>query len=101
MCAFNGFHIEVEDASFGGGADSGIAGVCERTGLAIAETSDIVFVAAECLLLRGSGRSLVTHVAKDGENLLLELVRAELLVDNLPYYLVGRHCGSSGEPDRS
>jgi hypothetical protein len=32
------------------GADGGIAGVCEGAGLSVAETSDVVFIAAEVLL---------------------------------------------------
>jgi len=65
--ALDGLHVEVEGTGFGVCTDGGISGVCERAGLAVAETSDIVFVATEVLLF-GS----------------FELERAELLVNNLP-----------------
>ena len=59
MCALDGFHVEVEGAGFGGGADGGIAGVCEGAGLAVAEAGDVVLVAAEVLLFGGSeGRGI-------------------------------------------
>ena len=51
MLAFDCFHVEVYRTAFGIAADRGIAGVSKRAGLTIAETSDIVFVAAEVLLL--------------------------------------------------
>jgi hypothetical protein len=52
MCSLDCFEVEVEGASLGIRADSGVARVCKRTGLAIAEARDIVFVAAEGLGLR-------------------------------------------------
>lgn len=51
MCALDGLHVEVEGAGLGVCADGGIAGVCERAGLSVAEAGDIVFVATEVLLL--------------------------------------------------
>lgn len=62
MCALDGFHVEVEGAGFGVGADGGITGVGEGAGLAVAEASDIVLVAAEVLLLGGSGGKESVHV---------------------------------------
>lgn len=56
MCALDGLHVEVEGSGFGVCADGGIAGVCERAGLPIAETGDIVFVATEVLLFRSPSR---------------------------------------------
>lgn len=53
--SLDGFHIEVQRARFGVGADSGIAGVSKRAGLTIAEACNVVFIAAEVLLFGGSG----------------------------------------------
>ena len=50
MLPLDGFHVEVDGAGFGIAADGGIAGVGEWAGLAVAEASDVVFVAAEVLL---------------------------------------------------
>lgn len=50
----DGLHVEVDGARFGIAADGGIAGVGEGAGLAVAEASDVVFVAAEVLLFGGS-----------------------------------------------
>lgn len=35
-------------------ANCGIAGICERARLSVAQTSDVVFVTAEVFLFRGS-----------------------------------------------
>lgn len=53
MGALDGLHVEV-DGAVGGGADGGVTGVGEGAGLPVAETGDIVFVAAEVLLFCGS-----------------------------------------------
>lgn len=50
MLPLDGFHVEVDGAGFGIAADGGIAGVGEGAGLAVAETSDVVLIAAEVLL---------------------------------------------------
>lgn len=54
MLPLDGLHVEVDGTSFGIAADGGIAGVGEGAGLAIAEASDVVFIAAEVLLFRCS-----------------------------------------------
>lgn len=54
MRALDGLHVEVEGTGFGVCTDGGVSGVCERAGLAVAETSDIVFVATEVLLFGSS-----------------------------------------------
>lgn len=36
MCAFDGLHVEIECASLGVGADSGISRIGERAGLSVA-----------------------------------------------------------------
>lgn len=53
MSSLDGLHVEVEDVGLlGVGADRGISAVCKRAGLPVAETADIVLVAAKvCLLL--------------------------------------------------
>ena len=62
--------------------------------MSVAEARDIVFVAAEVLLLGGSGFWLVgLIVGNRGRKDLLELERAELLIYDLPDDLVGRHDG--------
>lgn len=53
MRALDGFHVEVEGTSVRIRANGRISRVCERARLAIAETSDIVFVSTEILLLCG------------------------------------------------
>ena len=55
MRTLDGLHVQVEGPRARVCADGGIARVGKRTGLSIAETGDIVFVAAEGLLFRGSG----------------------------------------------
>lgn len=50
VLALDGFHVEVDGAGFRVAADGGIAGVGEGAGLAVAESGDVVFVAAEVLL---------------------------------------------------
>ena len=51
MLPLDGLHVEVDGPRFGIAADGRIAGVGEGAGLAVAETCDVVFVAAEVLLL--------------------------------------------------
>ena len=61
MLSLDGLHVEIYGTAFGIAADGGIAGVGEGAGLAVAEAGDIVFVAAEVLLLgRSVGRSNVS-----------------------------------------
>ena len=70
--------------------DGGIAGVGERTRLAIAEAGDIVLVTTEVLLFCGSVqcvRSVLVEHDRRGGN-VLEFEGAELLVYDLPYDLV-------------
>ena len=54
MLPLNGLHVQVDGAGFGIAADGGIAGIGERAGLAVAEASDVVLIAAEVLLFRCS-----------------------------------------------
>ena len=82
MCSLDGLDVEVESLICGVGSDCGISGVGEGTALAIAETGDIVFVAAE-----GRFAGLLVSVVA-GQ---LKFEGAELLVDDVPHYLVGRH----------
>ena len=51
MGSFDCFKAKVKRATLRVGADGCVAGVRERTGLAIAESRDIVFVAAKSLSL--------------------------------------------------
>ena len=61
MLSLDGLHVEVDGAGVGIAADGGIAGVGEGAGLAVAEAGDVVFVAAEVLLLGCSvGGSIVS-----------------------------------------
>ena len=62
MGALDGFQVEVENPSCWVGPHGGIAGVGERAGLAIAEASDIVGVAAEVLLFSCSGVEAMSAV---------------------------------------
>ena len=66
MLPFDGFHVEVYCAGFGVAADGGIAGVGEGAGLAVAETGDVVFIAAEVLLFGGSGGQSDVSCGKQG-----------------------------------
>ena len=50
MCAFGALYVQAEGASFGIRTDGCIAGVGKRTGLAVAEAREVVFIAAEVLL---------------------------------------------------
>ncbi len=52
--ALDGFHVEVEDAGLGRGADGGVAGVSERAGLPVAEAGDVVFISTEVFVFGGS-----------------------------------------------
>lgn len=48
MGSLDGLHVEVEDIGLlGVGANGGISAVCQRAGLSVAETADIVLVPAE------------------------------------------------------
>ena len=49
MCPLNRFEVKMDSASLWIRAHSGITRIGERAGLAIAEASDVVFVAAEGL----------------------------------------------------
>lgn len=72
MRTFDGLHVEIKDAIVI--ADGSVAGIGQRAGLAIAETSNIVLVSAEVLSFIG-----------------LELERAELMRNHIPNNLVGSH----------
>ena len=62
MLPLDGFHVEVDGTSFGIATHGGIAGVGERAGLAVAEASNIVFIAAEVLLFGCSiGRCEISY----------------------------------------
>lgn len=54
MCALDRLHVKVKNAGVGVSSHCGVARVGERAGLSVAETSDVVFIAAEVLLLSGS-----------------------------------------------
>lgn len=54
MRALNDFHVKVQRASVRVGADRSISAIGEGAALTIAESGDIVFVAAKVLLLGGS-----------------------------------------------
>ena len=54
MCTLDRLHVEVDGAGGFVFADCGIAGVCQGAGLSIAETGDVIFVAAEVFLFRSS-----------------------------------------------
>ena len=49
MCSFDCLEVEVEGASLWIRADGSVTGVCERTRLAVTESSDVIFVATEGL----------------------------------------------------
>jgi hypothetical protein len=49
MCSLDCLEVEVEGASLRIRADCSVTGVCERTGLTAAESSNIIFVATEGL----------------------------------------------------
>lgn len=53
MRAFDRLHVKVQSPCVGVGANGCIARVCERAGLAIAETGDIVFIATKGLVFCG------------------------------------------------
>lgn len=51
MGSLDGLHIEVQDVGFlGVRADGGISAVCQRAGLSIAETANVVLIPAEIRL---------------------------------------------------
>lgn len=51
VCPLDGLHAQVKNASIWMGANGGVTGIGERARLTIAKTSDIVFIAAEILIL--------------------------------------------------
>lgn len=55
MSTLDGFGVEVENAGFGRGPDRSVLRICKWAGVAIAETSNVVFIPAESLFLRGPG----------------------------------------------
>ena len=81
----DGFRAEVQEAGRGGGADGGVAGVCQGTGLPVAEARQVVGVAAEGVEGVGLGGSF------GGLGGWAQLVAAEGVVDYLPDYFVGGH----------
>ena len=93
MCALDGLDVEVEDPGFGVGAHGSVAGVGKGAGLAAAEASDVVFVAAEGLFFGCSGFRLemVDEVAGEKWESVLDLEGAELLADYLPDNLIRSH----------
>lgn len=63
MGALDGLDVEIEAAGGWVGANGGIATVGERAGLAVAETSYVVFVSAEVLVFGGkSGEGVLDGV---------------------------------------
>ena len=54
MLPLDDLHVEVESASLWIGAYCSISRICQGTALAVAETSNVVFVAAKVLLFGGS-----------------------------------------------
>lgn len=54
MRALNDFHVKVQRASVRVRADRSISTISEGAALTIAESGDIVFIAAKVLLLGGS-----------------------------------------------
>lgn len=73
MGALDGLRVEVENPGFGRGPDGSILRIRERTGVAVAETSDIIFVPTESLFLRGSG-NCQRRSGRYRSHILLELV---------------------------
>ena len=58
MRTLGGLDEQTQCAGLGVGTDGGVARVGERAGLAVAEAGEVIFVAAEGLLLAGkSGRA--------------------------------------------
>ena len=96
MLPLDGFHVEVDGTSFGIAADGSVAGVGKWAGLAVAEASNIIFIAAEVLLFGCSvGRHDFSyeHNCKNDEGWgnTLELEGTKLLVYNLPDNLIRSH----------
>ena len=96
MLPLDGLHVEVDGTSLGIAADGGIAGVGEGAGLAVAEASNIVFIAAEVLLFGCSvGRRDIScghhYKSDEGWGNTLELEGTELLINNLPDNLIRSH----------
>ena len=93
MLSLDGLHVEVDGAGFGIAADCSIARVGKRAGLAVTETGDVVFITAEILLFGcSSGRCDVSYaLGRRTKGAILELERAELLIDNLPDNFIRGH----------
>lgn len=107
MGSFDRLHVQVHDAGLRIRPHGSVPGVGQRAGLPIAETADIVFIAAEVLAFSCPGSCGISTCVNSSDEILffacgefdehslglhsLELVGAELLVDNLPDNLVGRH----------
>lgn len=58
MGTLNRLHVEIECACLRVRSDGSVSGVCKGAGLAIAEPSDVVFIAAKILLFRSPTISL-------------------------------------------
>lgn len=88
MRSLNRLHVKVEGAGARMSADCGVSRICKWTRLSIAETSNIVFVAAEILLLCSSiSYQLGIQLFPNGF-IVLELEGTELLIDDLPDNLI-------------
>lgn len=108
MGSLDRLHVQVHGARLRVRPHRSVPGVGQRAGLPIAESADVVFIAAEVLAF-GCPRlcdisiwmsfiaDCLTFCFRGGKLQercwihSLELVGAELLVDNLPDNLVGRH----------
>lgn len=86
MCSLDRLHVEVESTGIWVRTDGRISTIGQGTTLSVAETGDIVFVAAEILLLRSS--SAVSLRNEHGGVCILDLEGAMVLIDNLPHNLV-------------
>ena len=76
MCSLDSLEVEVKCTSFRVRSNCGVAGVGERAGLTATEAGHVVLVAAESLRF----------------GVEFEFEGAKLLVDDLPYNLIRRHC---------
>jgi hypothetical protein len=64
MGSLDCLEVEVESASLGIRTNCSVTGVCKRTGLAIAESSDVIFVATEGLSLGVKSERMFLAAAK-------------------------------------